>query len=232
MLIWLASFPRSGNTLVRLVLEREFGLHTCSLYPEADDAGSVGISDLVAAASVEAVCQVIESDPEVHFVKTHETATKDASPAVYVVRDGRDALVSFAHYLIDFVIGIDERNPEIQFWQTLQELIASTDRFGGWSQNVMSWLNRPQTFVVKYEELILDPKQVTANIVDALGLDVSTGSLELIPSFEQLKQQAPRFYRRGNSGAWKDEMDVVLQDLFWREHGETMDLLGYERASG
>ena len=56
--------------------------------------------------------QAIDADPEVHFLKTHELASDDDGyPSIYVVRDGRDAVVSFAHYLIDFVVGRDESAP-------------------------------------------------------------------------------------------------------------------------
>ncbi|MGH9425708.1 MAG: hypothetical protein ACRD2L_05300 [Terriglobia bacterium] len=32
MIVWLASFPRSGNTLVRIILNSVFGLSTSTVY--------------------------------------------------------------------------------------------------------------------------------------------------------------------------------------------------------
>ena len=37
---------------------------------------------------------------DIYFVKTHELPTEnDNSPAIYLVRDGRDVLMSYAHYI-------------------------------------------------------------------------------------------------------------------------------------
>ena len=38
MIIWVASYPRSGNTLFRLLLNRLWGLPTYSVYPRRPDA--------------------------------------------------------------------------------------------------------------------------------------------------------------------------------------------------
>ena len=36
MIVWLASYPRSGNTFLRLVLHRLFGVPTYSVYEDHD----------------------------------------------------------------------------------------------------------------------------------------------------------------------------------------------------
>ncbi len=36
MIVWLASYPRSGNTFLRLVLHRLFGVPTYSVYEDDD----------------------------------------------------------------------------------------------------------------------------------------------------------------------------------------------------
>lgn len=76
--IWLASFPRSGNTLVRLILGKCFDIVAGSKYPENGEA------DLAAP-----------------IIKTHDHAEDDA-PAIVLVRDGRAALVSYWHFFRDY----------------------------------------------------------------------------------------------------------------------------------
>ena len=233
MLIWLASYPRSGNTLSRLVLEREFGYPTCSLYREPGAEDIPEIADLVDLTSVDVVARAIDMDADIHFVKTHELATDDAFPAIYVVRDGRDAMVSFAHFLIDFEIGNNGHDPNVHYWQTLQELITTTQPYGGWSQNAQSWLHRPGTVLVKFEELIGQPVEAIRKALRELQVEPRTtkgGRGERFVSFEQLHRESPHFYRTGASGTWRTDMDDLLEQLFWQEHGGTMDALGYPRT--
>lgn len=231
MLIWLASYPRSGNTFLRLVLERQFAYHTSSIYRERPTGNTPDIVDLVELTSVERVRRVIDADEHLHFVKNHELAAADPSPAIYLVRDGRDAMVSFAHFLIDFVIGTDaQADPGTHYWQTLHGLITTTEYFGGWTNNVQSWLSRPNTVVVTFEELIRDPVGVTRAALHRLNLEPAALTGDSVASFEQLHRESPRFFRTGRAGNWRTEMDDRLHALFWHEHGATMDRLGFPRG--
>ena len=45
-IIWLASYPRSGNTLLRTVLWHCFGLRSASLYPE-DLGGNAALKSYI-----------------------------------------------------------------------------------------------------------------------------------------------------------------------------------------
>ena len=40
MIVWLASYLRSGNTLLRTILNRFFGVRTFSLYDDHTDIGA------------------------------------------------------------------------------------------------------------------------------------------------------------------------------------------------
>ena len=39
MIVWLASFPRSGNTMLRILLHRFYGRLSYSLYDESSGTG-------------------------------------------------------------------------------------------------------------------------------------------------------------------------------------------------
>ncbi len=88
-MIWIASFPRSGNTFVRNILHEVYGLESSEYHQEEDyhlDANYVSYP----------------------FVKTHLLPSQlDPSDpdikAVYIVRDGRDTMVSIAHQRSDIV---------------------------------------------------------------------------------------------------------------------------------
>jgi len=109
MIIWLASYPRSGNTLVRLVLAQVYGYNTYSLYndPDLRDMGMADIlhqKDFLREGIVE-----YENAEKPYFVKTHLLPhADDTNKAIYIVRDGRDTLVSHAHYRIDVEGDLEE----------------------------------------------------------------------------------------------------------------------------
>lgn len=225
-LFWLASFPRSGNTFVRNILYEVFGLTSGTW--DVDDAGVV----------LEPQCF---SHP---VVKTHmlpgALPHDQGMKAVYLVRDGRDAMVSIAHHRSDIVA------PGSNFLNNMKAAIyAENDSFfGGWSKNVEQWLARAD-LVIRYEDLICDPAAATERIRQLAGLPQSDYSR--IPGFRELKYGTPRYgsgmdrdlseeerkalatknFRKGKAGAWQEEMPQELVDLFWSIHGDTMVRLGY-----
>ena len=99
MIVWLASYPRSGNTFLRIVLHRLYGVPTYSVYDDDDPVAQRVGPDLVGWRPKPGDRTEMIAAPGVHFVKTHKRRKGDGSPAVYLVRDGRDALVSRARLL-------------------------------------------------------------------------------------------------------------------------------------
>ena len=220
-MIWLASFPRSGNTFFRIILHQVYGIESGHLHPpENREEGW-------------------ERFLEYPVVKTHmqpknlDVGDLDA-PGVYIVRDGRDTVVSMARHRRDIIL------PGSNYLQNMDEAIRAEDGtfFGGWSRNVEGWLRRAQV-VIRFEELIRDP---IGNVEKLRGiLEMPEPDLERLPTFEDLQnKQMPyqgrtkrvenwrkKFFRRGQTGAWKDEMPEPMQQLFWDLHGDTMEKLGY-----
>jgi glycosyltransferase involved in cell wall biosynthesis len=229
---WLASFPRSGNTFVRNIFFDVFGL----------ESGTYDLSDVG-----------IELEPgcfNYPVVKTHMRpgrlpAETHNHKAICLVRDGRDAMVSIAHHRSDIIA------PGSDFTENLKAAIHAEKGsfFGGWSRNVMEWLERAD-LVVRYEELISDPVACMERMRTLLELP--PGDYTKIPGFEALKFGLPRYgagrdhqmsedeqrnlarlnFRKGKSGGWKEEMPDELHDLFWSMHGDAMLKLGYRYEGG
>ena len=98
--IWLASYPRSGNTFLRLILNQVFGLRTASVYKAETRSWEVapGLVEIIGHYE-----EVSPSQPRIEaprIVKTHD-GPSDEGPAIYIVRDGRSSIVSYFHYLRD-----------------------------------------------------------------------------------------------------------------------------------
>jgi len=238
MIIWLASYPRSGNTFFRILINKLYGLKTYSIY---DDPlfSQIGATSAVGHESLPAPVEELYTDPDICFVKTHDFPC-DNSAAVYIVRDGRDVLVSYARYILSFnrektltnrlkrIIGITN------FRRTLRNLITETQNFGGWSNNVLAWtVNRADgiTIVLRYEDLVANPILKVQETLGALNLRIEPISKRL-PSFKELHKKWPQFFRKGKAGAWKEEMPEDLHRLFWRYHSRTMRLFGYSDSAG
>jgi hypothetical protein len=230
MIVWLASYPRSGNTFFRILLHRLFGLQTHSVYSGArlakrypEDAAR--LLSLAGQMEVECDLDLLQAGPGMHIVKTHDLPAGDTYPAIVLVRDGRDAVVSYAHYALKTEQGIALPGRDL-FEETLEQLIVG-DNFGGWSRSVNAWIDRAgRDAAIRYEDLIVDPAGIVANTLRRLGVAVPAGGTAL-PSFQELHAAVPWFFRRGKTGAWREEMPPHLQRLFLERHGGTLLRLGY-----
>lgn len=225
-MVWLASFPRSGNTFFRNILFEVYGLESSTFHLDHDYF-------------------LDENYLEFPFIKTHllprQLNPPDAQiPAVYIIRDGRDALVSIAHHRKDIIA------PGSDFYTNLKEAIIAEKGsfFGGWSKNVTEWVQRAGV-VIRYEDLLVDPIKEAERIRKIY--DLPEPNIKKIPKFENLKFGIPHYgsgkdrgysedkmhdlamknFRKGKAGSWKEEMPEELLELFWSYHGETMEKMGY-----
>jgi len=158
--------------------------------------------------------------------------------AVYLIRDGRDALVSIAHHRKDIVV------PGSNYYKNLVEAILARGGsfFGGWSMNVEQWTSKAD-IIIRYEDLIKDPIRQTERLREIMELPEP--KLENLPTFqslkkgksrygsgekkktEQVKAYADKFFRRGVVGSYKNEMPKVFQLLFWFKNKKQMKANNY-----
>lgn len=227
MIVWLASYPRAGNTFLRIILNSLFHVKTASVYSGPLEGIMPEYNQLVGYVRPEGSLQSLQASEATYFIKTHELpSTSDNSTAIYIVRDGRDTLVSYAHFALTFE---PEHYSNRTFQETLRMLIESKQHFGGWSKHVESWKKRDgSTVIIRYEDLINDPVGLVIKACKRvkLALPPLSGTL---PDFESLKATIPSFFRKGKSGNWKLEMSAELEELFWSIHGTTMLQMGYSR---
>lgn len=216
MITWLASYPRSGNTLLRVILKQCFGLSSQSIYDDAE-LDTPGVREAIGFEAVGSDPRRFIDDARREarslYVKTHELPGRDTHPAIYVVRDGRSSVVSYRHYLR----GILGRDP------SLSDVIRGEP---SWSEHVEAWAlsGRPNTLVLRYEHLAAaDPRalqQIAAFLDRPLLQAFDT-------CFERLHALNPQFFRRGSDAANIAEMDAVSLRLFEQLHGATLRRIGY-----
>jgi hypothetical protein len=235
MIVWLASYPRSGNTFLRLVLHRLYGLPTYSVYDDNDPVAQRVGPDLVGYAAKPDDRGLMVSGPDLYFVKTHKRRKADGHRAICLVRDGRDAVVSYAHLRAEKDDSDDE--PDAVFERCLREEITRPflpdhPSSGSWGGHVLSWLAADVPLaLIRYEALIAHPRETVEHAVSAVAPELVPRSGVHIPTFEALHGVDPAFFRRGKAGSHKDEMPRELEAIFWAqpENADAMQRLGYAR---
>jgi FkbM family methyltransferase len=225
MIIWLASYPRSGNTLLRIILKTVFERQTFSKHDDANDIGA----DTEVAAEVgcrfpdenwPAAYGRMRADLNLHLVETHDPPEDDAK-AVYIVRDGRSASRSFFHYLKDF--------PRVEDTFGLTDVVSGFTPFGSWGGHLDAWqpLTRPNTLLMKYEDLLADPLLQIQRLAEFTGL----GPLhDWRNDFDKLHKLNPKFFRAGAGNDAATALQGPDLDLFWAQHDDWMGRLGYPDA--
>ena len=161
------------------------------------------------------------------IVKTHQLPHELPdqllkSKIVYLVRDGRDAVVSLAHRRKD--IFDSESNLDLNMLEAINADEGSY--FGGWTRHALSWYKRAD-LIIRFEDLIADPIRECERLRVILDLPEPK---KLPPSFSDLKSGQPEYgsgkYHSHQNG-WKMEMTDDLQSRFWHLHGEAMEYVGY-----
>lgn len=224
--MWVASFPRSGNTFLRIVLHRLYGVRTSTVYDVDGVAERLG-KDLIGFTDRPGNLSEMRADDQPHFVKTHRQRDADVDEgdrAICLVRDGRDALVSWARQA-------SEQDPNTYEDELRSRILrVSAAGTGSWGSNVLSWLRPParHRVVLRYEDLIRDPHATVTPIIATVAPTLSLRPAAAIPSLGELRGHDDLFFRRGRIGSHQDELPTELHHLFWSriDNQAAMALLG------
>lgn len=206
-IVWLASYPKSGNTWLRAFLANLIAnrpepvpLDELSRYGDNDArpelfaavaGGSVAGMDFpqLCALRPQVHANIAAAAPKTVFVKTHCAAgTIDGVPlhnpdvtagAIYVVRNPLDVAISMSHH---FAISLDEA---IGFLGNDDAATENNDLFvteflGSWSRHVRGWTatGNPRLLVLRYEDLLEKPAKWFGKVARLVGLDADRGRVE------------------------------------------------------
>ena len=183
MIVWLASYPKSGNTLVRSMLAAYFfsndGIYDFDLiknikqFPQNALFKKMGINvnnDEELIKNYINVQEKINNKSSIQFLKTHSylfninnnafTDLKNSIGVIYIVRDPRNVVTSWANF----------SNTSLE---NAANVLIKTYKFGGnknnsndldtnvfvgtWSQNYNSWKSfkhQKRYLLIKYEDLV------------------------------------------------------------------------------
>jgi hypothetical protein len=225
------AFPRSGSTWLRTILatiiDPENGFE-----PEAFNRIIPGVS----GRRLPLIWNL--SDPRI--IHSHTTFRRGLPRTVYIVRDGRDTLVSWYHY------SVTREGGQVTFSEWF-ELYCKRWHGPRWHDNVESWLTKGKKqlednlLVVKFETLKASPVEEVQNIAKFLGLSTDINAIFHAVDMAKLESARERekkvfgeltdpnqsFYRGGNVGQWSDYLSDGLYDKFMGLSKKAMKLAGY-----
>ena len=197
MIIWLASYPKSGNTFLRSMLSAYFfsqdGIYNFELiknikqFPAINLFEDLGINikdDVEVVKNYINVQKTFNKKNSVQFCKTHSylfnfynkypfTNLENSLGVIYIVRDPRNVVSSYANFLSCS----DEKSANIMIEElsrggNLNLPRKDADRtkvwMGTWASNFNSWKpfkNQNRYLLVKYEELINKPEKTFLKIL-------------------------------------------------------------------
>ena len=199
MIIWLASYPKSGNTLLRSILASYFyskvgdfsfdNLNHISQFPLSSQFMSAGIDidndEEVFKNFINVQNFLNQEKGKAKFLKTHSalsavhgsnfTDLNNTLGVIYIVRDPRNVVTSLAHHND---LSIDEATDTmIDNSKFLVKSVKNCRVFlGSWNSNYKSWKNlqvNNKYLLVKYEDLINKKKTTMLKILkflDQLGM--------------------------------------------------------------
>ena len=213
MIVQLASYPRSGVTFLRLVIERLYRLPTWTLYPEVPDPAGV-----FAGNRQWKTCGA--PDIPVHFIKTHcAELMADCTNAIHLIRDGRDAIVSQAHFLQKF----SPREFGGRAIATISRELIEHGQYGlpTWGEHTLAWLERDVPRLT-FDALVADPIAEVTRVVAKVAPELVPRDDVTIETFPELQGRSNGFFRSGKGGGWRAEWPQDLQELFYERNTEAM----------
>ena len=188
MIIWLASYPKSGNTYVRAFLsayyfstDGQFDFNQISnieQFPH-EKFFKQKVSSLGEASKLWIPIQKeINEDKKIKFFKTHSvlgnykgnqfTSPETTLGAIYIIRDPRNVLSSLKnHYSLNDEGALKMITDKTRSLMSNNGSYASLTYISSWAENFLSWYSNNQfrKLFVKYEDLIENKYETFRDII-------------------------------------------------------------------
>ena len=206
--IWIASYPRSGNTYLRTILNHCFGLKSGSIYPQDLD-GNIQLEQYVGHIEHNSKGQIEFTGQNTPLVKTHEL-NSNTDRAIYILRDARPAALSFFKFYKGSI--------------PLEQIILGNHDWGKWCDHVTSWSprTREKTLFLKYEDLLSDKDTNLQKIANFLKVELISCS---VPDRNKIALIDGRWVNQLSN--WEDEMPKEAIKLCSKVNQEKLEEFEY-----
>ena len=276
MIIWLASYPKSGNTWIRYFLKSYFNSSDKNFSLDAknnDDFYSTSFPNIFLLNDMKIdyfnfgniiknwipMQDFINLNNQTNFLKTHNamctinnyhfTNISNTLGAIYIVRDPRSIVASFAdHFQISHKETVENmfssehgETPIINGKSYYQSIM------GTWSDHYNSWKTYKgrKVIIIKYEDLRSKTYETFSKIIKYLNeingsifdekkikLSIEQSSFKNLRTLEEKDGFIERgkgdfFFRKGKIDSWKQELSLDLIKKIEIKFRKEMLELGY-----
>ena len=188
MIVWLASYPKSGNTWVRAFIsayyyskDGEFDFSLLSNIKQFPDEEffnqSINSIDEASQEWVGAQKKIIQ-DKKIKFLKTHSclgnykgkpfTTSETTLGGIYIVRDPRNIFTSMKnHFSMSDEETLEMIADEKRGLISNKDVFSSYAFISSWSNHYFSWIknNQFRRLIVKYEDLLSNKYETFRDII-------------------------------------------------------------------
>ncbi len=230
---FVTSFPRAGNTWMRYML-------LYALFPD-EPWELPEIEERMPIIDRHDIRRAIRrmGDAPFRLFKSHEQFQPYylAGKTAYIVRDGRDAIVSYYHYRQHM------NRLEMPLSQYIARSLRGDFRYGSWQTHVKGWMahaSHPHMLIVRYEDMVADAGRELKRVLTHFGLPVSDERIAAAVERSSVDQVNKGFARwasqqsrqfsgglGGGSGKGKKLLSEADQALFMEHAGDVLRELGY-----
>jgi len=220
--------------------------------PDANSNPDV-FNRLIPSPSIRSIRNVrdVWSLPSPRILTSHSSYLPGLPRVVYLVRDGRDALVSYYHYVVHRQSRLKGSDVlQLDFPGFFERYYQGHYRYI-WHLHLESWLVRGKAslgdrmLVVRFEDMKKDPQAIVSEVARFAHLSASPGlvasavqkaDLANMRQVEKQRWQAKglgtpdetsSFYRSGQSKKWQAYFTSKLLDRFLSCSAKAMQLAGY-----
>jgi hypothetical protein len=233
--VFLASYPRSGNTLLRFPLAEAISGRSCSFE---------NVQRMVPEIGVQVDAYPLLSGGG-RLIKTHERYRSKYLRAIYIVRDVRDVLLSA--FSREAAMGLVDAAALDSYIEPFMQ--GKMSRWGAWQDHVVEWLDSPlarsgDLLVMRFEDVSGDIEGSVARVLDFLSVRAdqeairracANNSIDKMRSKEERSRTLPktqseagRLVNAGSRYGWRRKLRQPQVALIEQYAGKVLSRLGYE----
>ena len=194
MIIWIASYPKSGNTWLRSLISSYYfsedglfnqnSLPFIQQFPQKKYFKSFNYNPKIITDTAKfwiSAQKIINMDKKIKFFKTHNvlgsinnskfTDKKNTLGCIYVVRDPRNIITSLQnHYEMTKEESLNFMLNENKFIYdySIKDDYSNFQFISSWEKNYQSWINQKKfsVIMIKYEDLINDTLDTFKKVIE------------------------------------------------------------------
>ncbi|MEN2281292.1 sulfotransferase domain-containing protein [Algoriphagus sp. SE2] len=229
--IFIVGYPKSGNTWMQsLISGLVYGISTEYL-PES--LAQELVPDVHART-------YYKRFSEINFFKSHNLPDERYRRVIYLVRDGRDVMVSYENYL-------NIINKET----SMKDMITEGKNLFPckWDFHVREWMENPyhsDMIIIRYEDLLEDPINELKKVCEFANIERDELLLKRIVEgchIEKMRKRVSKskgmahkdlkgekgvlFFNQGKSKSYKDKFEKDLLEYFESESKNELELFNY-----